>query len=81
MTISTAIQNPGLDVTDPTHKAVFPLQILCCEFLAVQILQRKWTANLRLPNTLAHLGNPLPLQTRFFNPEVHHHARAREHEE
>lgn len=64
-----------------TYKAVFALQILLGELLSIQVLQNKRTANLRPPNTLAHLRNPLPLQTCLFNTEIDHHTGTGKHEQ
>ena len=70
----TSLYNEFTVFIFPTYKTVFALQILRSELLAIKILQRKRTANLRLSNTLAHFRNALPLQTSLLNPEVNHHA-------
>lgn len=56
------------------YKAIFALQILLGELLAIQILQNKGSANLGSTNTFAHLGNALSLQTGLLYAEVDDHA-------
>lgn len=60
-----------------TYKAIFPLQVLLGEFLAIQILQDKWTSNLGFSDTFTHFRNTFPLQPSLFHPEIDDHSRAR----